>query len=548
MPGFDLSRLPESLNVPDKPAYSFLVEAAEKYPDNEAVSFFGRKLSYRGLDTEVRKLMNVMRALGVKKGDPVAIMAPNCPQGIIAYQAILRLGAIVVQTNPLYVEREIKEQFNDAGVKVAFVLNLFSPRVENVLDSTPLEKVVVFKLEDYMPWPVSWLFPIKLRLEGRYVKDRAGAAFLDWRKLMGEASEKAEPEDIAPEDVALYQYTGGTTGKAKGVVLTHRNILANALQCKEWFIGAEEGKEVFMLALPVFHAFGMTGGMNLALALAGKMVVVPKFDADGVMKLIEKEKATIFPGVPAMYVAIINHPKASKRDISSIKYCVSGASSLAPEVKRRFEEMTGGVIVEGYGLTEASPVTHCNPLVGESKAGSIGLPLPGTESKIVKGEDAEELSVGETGELVVRGPQVMLGYRNRPEETEKALRGGWLFTGDMAFQDEDGFVFIMDRKKEMVISGGCNIYPKEIEETLMEYPGVREAAVVGMKDDYLGEKVVAVVVPDEGRRMDEKELIAHCKKNLASFKAPKKIVFRESLPKTIIGKVLKRELKKQLEE
>ena len=541
-----LSDLPKSINVPDRPVTSLLSEAAEKYPGNIAMSFFGARITYREFDSQVKKLMNVLRGLGVKKGDPIAIMAPNCPQGLIAYQAILRLGAVVVMTNPLYVERELKSLFNDAGVKITFVLNLFAPRVENVIDSTPLEKVIVLKLEDYMPWPVSWLFPAKLRLEGRYVHDSGGKAFFHWKDLMNIASDDADPEDVSPEDVALYQYTGGTTGEAKGVVLTHRNVLANALQCREWFIGAQEGKEVFMLALPVFHAFGMTGGMNLALSLTAKIVIMPKFDADGVMKLIEKERVTIFPGVPAMYVAIINHPKAAKRDISSIKFCLSGASSLPAEVKKKFEEMTGGRLVEGYGLTEASPVTHCNPLTTDAKTGSIGLPLPGTESRIVTGEEGEEAPQGEVGELIVRGPQVMRGYRNRPEETEEALKNGWLFTGDMGFVDEGGFVFLKDRKKEMIISGGCNIYPKEIEEALMEIDGVKEAAAIGVADDYLGEKVVAAVVMKTGFSMDEKDIIARLKKNLASFKTPKKIYFMDSLPKTIIGKTLKRELKKQI--
>ncbi|MGK7344251.1 MAG: long-chain-fatty-acid--CoA ligase [Candidatus Nitrospinota bacterium M3_3B_026] len=543
----DLSRIPRTVNVPDKPATSFLIEAAEKYPDNEAMVFFGTRITYRRFDLQVRKCMNALRGLGVKKGDPVAVVAPNCPQALIAYQAILRLGAVVVMTNPMYVEREIEHQFNDAGVKAAVVLNLFAPRVEKILESTPLEKVVIIKLEDYMPPPLSWLFPLKMRLEGRHVKPREDDVFMNWRALMDAASEEAEPADVSPGDAALYQYTGGTTGTAKGVVLTHGAILANTLQCREWFIGAEEGREIFILALPIFHAFGMTGGMNLALSLAAKMVVVPKFDAVGVMKLIEKERATIFPGVPAMYAAIINHPRAGRRDISSIKYCVSGASSLSPEIKRKFEAMTGGVIVEGYGLTEASPVTHCNPLTGEARAGSIGLPLPGTQSIIVKGEEAEEAAPGEVGELIVRGPQVMRGYLNRPEETETALKGGWLFTGDMGYAYEDGFVYLMDRKKEMIITGGFNVYPKEVEEVILGIEGVAEAAVVGVRDEYFGEKVVAAVVPEPGRRLTEKEIIAEVKKNIASYKAPKEVFFRDSLPKTIIGKVLKRELKKQLE-
>lgn len=535
-----------TFTIPDKSLTSLLSEACAKYPDNIAMTFFGIQITYRQFDTLVQKAMNVLRGLGVKKGDRVAIMSPNCPQALVAYQAILRVGGVVTQTNPLYVEREIEAQFNDAGAKVAIVLNLFAPRVANIIANTRLEKVVVFRLEEYMPWPISWLFPVKLWIGRRSVTTPKGGAFYDWRDLMESASEIAEPERVDAGDIALIQYTGGTTGTAKGVELTHRNALANALQCRAWFTDAEEGKEVFLLALPMFHAFGMTAGMNLALSLSVKIVMTPKFDADTVMKLIEKHRVTIFPGVPAMYVAINNHPKAAKRDISSIKYCISGAAPLAAEVKRRFEELTGGKLVEGYGLTEASPVTHCNPLSTGGKPGSIGLPLPGTLCIIARNEDAEEAARGEVGEVIVNGPQVMAGYHNKPEETAKVLKNGWLFTGDLGYMDDEGYVFLMDRKKEMIISGGCNVYPKEVEDVLLSCPGAREAAVVGMDDSYLGEKVVAAVVLKEDAKVTEKEIIEHCKKSLASFKVPKRIYFRDSLPKTVIGKVLKRVLKEEL--
>lgn len=538
--------VPQTIEIPDKPLTSLLLEAVAKYPDNVAMSFFGASITYRQFDTLVKKAMNVLRGLGVKKGDMVAVMSPNCPQALIAYQAILRIGAVVTQTNPLYVEREIEAQFNDSGARVAIVLNLFAPRVANILGKTRLEKVIVFRLEEYMPTLLSLLFPVKLWFEGRSAKTPKGEAFLDWRELMEKASETAEPESVGAGDVALIQYTGGTTGVAKGVTLTHRNVLANALQCKAWFTDAVEGREVFLLALPVFHAFGMTAGMNLALSLSAKLVLVPKFDADTVMKLIEKNRVTMFPGVPAMYVAINNHPKAARRDISSIKYCLSGAAALSTEVKRKFEALTGGRLVEGYGLTEASPVTHGNPLSTGGKPGSIGMPLPSTKCIIARNEDAEEAAPGEVGELMVSGPQVMAGYHNKPEETAKVLKSGWLFTGDLGYVDDDGYVFLMDRKKEMIISGGCNVYPKEVEEVLFSCPGVKEAAVVGMDDSYLGERVVAALVLQDGAHVTEKDVQEHCRKNIASFKVPKKVYFRDNLPKTVIGKVLKRVLKEEL--
>jgi len=546
MGDFDYSTVPRKLEYPEEPVTALLTRAVEKFPDNVAIHFFGKNITYRQFDALVRRFMNVLRAVGVSKGDSVAIMAPNCPQGLIAYQAVLRVGGIVVQTNPLYVEREIQHQFNDAEVKTAVVLNLFARRVSNVLDKTSLKNIIVFRLQDYMGWPVSWLFPLKLRLQKQDTSYPDSAPFLDWNGLMAAAGADAEPADVSVDDTALYQYTGGTTGVAKGVILTHRNVMANAMQARTWFTDAVEGEEVIILTLPVFHAFGMTVGMNLAIALAAKIVAVPKFDPDMVMKLIEKHKVTMFPGVPAMYVAIINHPNAVKHDISSIKYCISGAAALASETREKFEKMTGGTLVEGYGLSEASPVTHCNPLQGGAKAGSIGMALPGTESKIVS-EEGAELPPGEVGELVIRGPQVMKGYKGQPDENAKTLRDGWLFTGDMGSQDEDGFIFLMDRKKEMVISGGCNIYPKEIEEILYQIDGVLEAAVVGMPDERFGEKTVAAVVRQPGAELSEAGVIAACKKDLASYKVPKQVVFLNELPKTIIGKVLKRELKKVLE-
>jgi len=547
MTSFDYSTLPRAVDVPDKPVTFLLDEAVSKFPDNVAIDFFGAKITYREFDRQTQKLMNVLRGLGVKRGEAVAVMSANCPQAMIAYQAILRIGGIVVLTNPLYVEREIEHQFKDAGVKIALVLNLMAGKVKNVMDKTPVEKIIVIKLEDYMPWPISWLFPIKLMIQKQKPATLGGAQFLKWSELMDSASDQAEPADVKPDDIALYQYTGGTTGVAKGVELTHRNLISNALQGKAWFVGAREGEEVFMLTLPVFHAFGMTVGMNLGISLCATIVVEPKFDALRIMKQIEKHKATMFPGVPAMYVAIINHPKAASCDISSIKYCISGAAPLALETREKFEAMTGGKLVEGYGLTEASPITHCNPLPGGVKTGSIGMALPSTEYKIIDDETGKEAALGEVGELLVKGPQVMRGYKGAPDETAKAIKDGWLYTGDMASADEDGFCFIMDRKKELVISGGCNVFPKEVEDVLRGIDGVSEVAVIGLPDPRFGEKVTAVIVLKEGATLTESEIIAHSKAGLAGYKIPKKIVFVDSLPKTIIGKVLKRELKKQIE-
>ena len=547
MSEFDYSTLPRALEVPDMPVTGFVTRAVEKYPDNAAIHFFGTEITYRQFDAGIRKLMNVLRGLGVGKGGVVALMTANCPQALMAYQAVLRLGAILTQVNPLYVEREVERQLNDSGATVALALDLVAERIVNVMDRTRVKSVLVYSLRDYMAWPVSWLFPVKLLLQKRLprVPQREGVVW--WSAVFPAASEEARDDPAPPGDVALYQYTGGTTGDAKGVELTHRNLAANTLQARAWFVDAQEGKEVILLALPMFHAFGMTVGMNLAWALAGKLALIPKFDAAQVMGLIERQRVTMFPGVPAMYVSIINHPAALKRDISSVRYCLSGAASLAPETREKFELLTGGKLVEGYGLTEASPVSHCNPLAGGAKNGSIGMDLPGTESRIVSDEGAE-LPVGEVGELILRGPQVMRGYRGKPEETAKVIRNGWLFTGDMAYRDEDGFVFLMDRKKDMIITGGCNVYPRELEELLLEIEGVAEAGVVGSRDERFGEMVVAAVALAPGAALTEREVIERLRANLASYKLPKRVVFLEKLPRTIIGKVLKRELKIEVEK
>ena len=544
----DFSHLPRTVEIPDKPLTWLLEQAVAKYPNNVAISFFGIELTYGQFDREVQKAMNVLRGLGVQPGEAVAMMSPNSPQAFFIYQAVMRIGAIITQINPLYVEREVEHQLKDSGAKVAFVLNLLTPRVEPCFENTGLEKIVVTRLDDYMPWLMGHLFNLKMKIDKRWVNVNYDEKHLMWSELFENASSEAKSADVNPNDTALYQYTGGTTGVAKGVELTHKNILSNTLQGRAWFTNAVEGKETFMLALPIFHAFGMTVGMNLAIALSSKMVLTPKFDAGDVMKLIEKEKVTLYPGVPAMYSAINNHKSATKRDISSIKYCISGAATLPIETKRRFEELTGGKLVEGYGLTEASPTTHCNPVEGINKTGSIGLPLPNTESKIVTDENATEAEQGKIGELIIRGPQIMKGYRNHPEETAQVLRNGWLFTGDMGYVDEDGFIFLMDRKKEMIITGGYNVYPKEVEEELAKIDGIIEAAAIGLPNDYLGESVTVAVVKEEGSTLTEEEVIEFCKKSLAGYKVPKKVVFFDELPKTIIGKVLKRLIKDKLLE
>lgn len=546
MSEFDYSSLPKTIDIPEIPAYSLLDNAVAKYPDNIAITFFGIDTTYREFERQVKKTMNMLRSLGIKKGDVVALMTANCPQTLFIYQAVLRVGAIITLINPLYVEGEVEHQIKDSGARIAFVLNILTPKMEPCLKNGLLDKVIVLKLDDYMPWIIGILFNLKLRKEKRYVPEMIDDTHLKWSDLMEAASDEADNETVSSEDIAQYQYTGGTTGVAKGVELTHKNILSNALQGVAWFTEADVGKEVIIITLPIFHVFGLTVGMNMGIGLAARMILVPKFDANEVMKLIAKYKVTLFPGVPMMYNLIINDPKAIAHDTSSVKYCVSGAAPLPKKTKETFEKLTGGVLEEGYGLTEASPLTHCNPLTGGSKTGSIGLNLPNTESKIMAEDSVTEMPQGEMGELAVRGPQVMRGYRGHDEETAMVLKNGWLFTGDMGYIDEDGFIFLGDRKKELIISGGYNVYPRDVEDAMLKLAGVKEVAAIGLPDESKGEIVAVAIVADSEIELTKEAVIAHAKEHLAAYKIPKKVIFVDEIPKTIIGKTLKRILKDQI--
>lgn len=523
--------VPHSIDYPEVPLYQFLDDSAKNYPDNTATIFDGAELTYKELQSQVNKFARALGELGVKKGDRVAIMLPNCPQAVISYYGALRAGAIVVETNPLYVERELAYQFNDSGAKTLVVLDLLWPRVKNIREKTKLRNIIITSLSEYR--------------EDVKVKPQEGC--LSFKDLIEKAPEEAPKIKVAPEDVALFQYTGGTTGRSKGVMLTHRNLVCNAIQAAKWFPDFEPGQEIVLSALPFFHVYGMTCSMNVSILMGGPMILVwnPR-DIKGLLEASDKHKPTFFLGVPTLYVAIENFPEVRKYNISSIRMCFSGAAPLPMEVIRKFEELTGGGLVEGYGLTEASPVTHINPFRGTAKAGSIGVPVPDTDCKIVDIETGtRELEVGQAGEICIRGPQVMKGYWNKPHETKEALRDGWLYTGDIAKMDEDGYFYIVDRKKDMIIAGGYNIYPREIDEVLYSHPKVLDAVAVGIPDPYRGETVKAYIVLKEGQSATEEEIIEFCKKNLAIYKVPKLVEFRPALPKTLVGKVLRRVLREE---
>jgi long-chain acyl-CoA synthetase len=553
------SGVPATIDYPQVPLHQFLLDTAAKYPDKTALVFgnvvellgnalMDAPMSYGQLLEQTQRFAAALQELGVEKGDRVAIWLPNCPQFVIAYYATLMVGGVVVPCNPSYVAREIRHQLNDSGAKVAIVLSLVYPTMKQVRSETQVEKVIVASIKEYFPGLLKLLFTVAKEKKEGHFQDISGDADTYWfQDLLAQAPAQPQPVEVKPEDTGVLMYTGGTTGVSKGAQLTHRNLVANALQVRWWMPDNREGEEVMMAALPLYHSYSMTVSMNHTIYLAGEIVLIPDPRIlDHVLKSINKHKATLFPGVPALYVSITNHPDISKYDVSSIRACISGAAGLPPEVQEGFERLTGGKLVEGYGLSEATPVTHGNPIYGKRKEGSwIGIPFPDTESAVMDLETGEKmLPTGEIGELCIRGPQVMKGYWNMPTETANSLRGGWLHTGDIARMDTDGFFQIVDRKKDMILgTGGFNIYPREVEDVLYEHPKVLEAAVAGVPlGQEKGERVKAYIVLKPGRTATEEEIIQYCRDNLAYYKVPKFVEFRDELPKTMIGKILRRVL------
>lgn len=530
--------------LPPKTLPRMLEEAAGEYPHNIAVQFMSGKLTFKELNEEVDSFARMLAGLGLEPGSRVALHMPNCPQYVIAFYGTLRAGCIVTPCNPLYVERELLHQLNDAGAEAIVTLSRFYPLVREVKGKTKLKAVIVTSIKDYLGGSLKLLYTLfKEKKEGDRVKLESGDHWL--LHLLKRYRNHPLPE--VKEDLqepACYMYTGGTTGVPKGAVLTHGNILANALQAREWLNKYDEGKEIVLGVLPFFHSYGMSIALNLALVTRGTLITVPQFKIDEILKLIHKERPTLFPGVPTMYVAINNAPGVENYDLNSIKVCISGAAPLPVEVQKQFEKITnGGRLREGYGLTETSPVTHCNPIFGENRPGSIGLPFPGVDARIVDLEDpSREMPVGERGQLAVKGPQVMRGYLNRDEDNRNIFHDGYILTGDIAIMDEDGYFYIVDRQKDMVIAGGYNIFPREIEEVLYTHEKIKEACVAGVPHEYRGETIKAYIVLKDDAVMTEEEVIKFCSENLTRYKVPKIVEFRDELPKTMVGKILRRML------
>ncbi|HEY4623734.1 MAG TPA: long-chain-fatty-acid--CoA ligase [Solibacillus sp.] len=536
--------VPHMIDLPQIPVHQFLTDAFNEVPEKVAIHFMGRELTYKELYQSALKFANYLRSLGVEKGDRVAIMLPNCPQSVIAYYGVLYAGGIVVQTNPLYTERELQYQMADSGAKVILVMDILYPRTMKIINETSIENVIVTGIKDYLPFPKNLVYPfIQKKQYGFSVKvEHSGMNHL-FTEIMKSATATEFTVDFDFEnDLALLQYTGGTTGFPKGVMLTHKNLIANTMMCDAWMYKCEKGQEIILGILPFFHVYGMTTVLVLSIMQQGKMVLLPKFDVEQALKTIDKQKPTLFPGAPTMYIGLLNHPDLSKYDLSSIKACLSGSAPLPLEVQEKFEALTGGRLVEGYGLTETSPVTHANPIWENRINGSIGLPWPNTEAAVLRSGETEVLPPGEVGEIAVKGPQVMKGYWNRPEDTAMTFNDGWFLTGDLGYMDEKGYFYVVDRKKDMIIAGGFNIYPREVEEVLYEHEAIQECVVAGIPDPYRGETVKAYIVLKEGKTVTDKELNEFCRKNLAAYKVPRYYEFRTELPKTAVGKILRRTL------
>ncbi|WP_077603211.1 long-chain-fatty-acid--CoA ligase [Oceanobacillus sojae] len=540
--------IPITMEYEKCPLYQYLIDASHQYGEKKALYFMGKEMTYKALYEEAKKLANYLQSIGIRKGDRVSIFLPNTPQAVISYYGILMTGAIAVPTNPLYKERELIFQMNDSQARAIICLDILFPRVNSVRNHTPLEHVIVTGIKDYLPFPKNVIYPfIQKREYNMVVKVEPGNDTHVWKKIMEQSVADYLESSIDPmEDLALLQYTGGTTGNPKGVMLTHYNLSSNVQMCETWLSGSvkKDSQDSVVGILPFFHVYGMTAVMNYAIKKAAKIILIPKFDAGDLLKVIDKQKPNLFPGAPTIYIGLLNHPDIKKYDLSSIEACISGSAPLPIEIQERFESITGGKLVEGYGLTESSPVTHANFVYAERINGSIGVPWPDTDAKIVQmsGESMEELSAGEIGEIAVKGPQIMKGYWNNEDETANSLKDGWLLTGDLGYVDERGYFYVVDRKKDMIIAGGFNIYPREIEEVLYEHEAIQEAVVAGVPDPYRGETVKAYIVLKEGANLTEEELNAYAREHLASYKVPRIYEFRDELPKTAVGKILRRKL------
>lgn len=539
--------VPHSLEYPRTTMYEFLKESAEKHSGKAAVSFFGKETTYDELFVKAERFAAALSKMGVHEGDKIILLLPNCPQFIIAYLAILRLGAVVVMANPLNVERELIYKFNDCGAETIITLDVLSFRINKVKrEVATLKHIIYTKLTHEMPFPINLIFPIVTRGQTpkpEIEKDDKTFIMKDMLKTTAEPP-AFESLKVAPDDLAVLIYSGGTTGVSKGIMLSHYALITNAMQIRSW--GEVNTDDSFLLVLPMFHGFGMSVGLNTTLSVGGRIILLPKFDPKLMLDTVKKTKPTFFAGVPTMYIALKEYSEFDKYDLSCFRGMFCGAAPLAAEVQKEFEELSGAPMIEGYGLTEIVTAISCNPMHGVRKNGTVGIPFPDIDCKIVDLETGEkEVGVGEEGELILKGPDLMLGYLNLPEETAKTLRDGWLYTGDICTKDEDGYISIVDRKKDLIIVSGFNVFPREIDEVLLQHPKVVDGVAVGLPHAKKGEFIKAYVVAKEGETLQPDELIAFCKERLTPYMVPKAVEVRDELPKSMIGKILRRTLKEE---
>jgi len=537
--------IPEKVDYESVCLPAYLEKTARRFPNKMALTFQGYQINFKRLNEMVDQFAGCLTGFGIQQGDAVAIVLPNVIPCVVAYYAIMRIGAIAVMNNPLYSDRELSHQFNDSGAKALITLDLLTKRMVNLREETPIEKIVYTSIGDYLPFPKNLLFPLVGKKKGLAADVDPAENLFKWKNVLRQAHPALPAVELSFDDVAMYQYTGGTTGVSKGVMLTHGNLSKQVQQVAAWFptFGSDE---IMLGALPFFHVFGLSTAMNLAIYLGWGNILVPKPQPPQLLEAIGKFKPTFAPLVPTMYIGMLEHPDIEKTDISSIKGCFSGSAPLPVEVINEFEKRTGAVIVEGYGLTETTPVTHINPFKGKRKIGSIGLPIPDTTCRVVDLEDGvTDVPVGEIGELLMKGPQVMKGYWNLPEATAETITDGWIHTGDIAKMDEEGYFYIVDRKKDMIISGGYNVYPRDIEEVFYEHPKVVDATAIGIPHPKRGEAVKVFVVLKEGETATEDEFREFYEDKLAKYKWPTEIEVRAELPKTTVGKILKKELREE---
>ncbi len=537
--------VPTAFSYEPEPLCALLDRAADENPRQTACLFRNYRVTYGELRKQAEIMAANLREHGLNAGDKVSIMLPNLPQTVVSFWAVLKAGGVVVLTNPLYMEKELVQHITDAGARFMITVDLCWPKLSGLRGRLGVEKYFITSIADALRFPLNWLYRIKARRDGTAKPvPYDNRAVFPYTPLLRGSQRLAVKVDNPIETLALLQYTGGTTGEPKGVELTHANLTTNVEQALSVLHTLRGKPHIFASLLPFFHVYGLSTCLLVPTALRATSVIIPRYDPGELLRLIPKYKVTLFPGAPSVYLSLMQHKEFTKHDLSCIQYCISGSAPIPAAALERFQTLTGCKVIEGYGLTECSPITHLTPTHGKHKFGSIGMPLPGTEARIVDME-VGTLSVpqGKVGELIIRGPQVMGGYYNRPDDTANTVRNGWLYTGDIAYMDEDGYFFIVDRKKDMVIVGGYNVYPREIDDVLLEHPKIKEAVAVAILHPTRGETLKAYVVPKAGEELTVAEIVGYCRKQLANYKVPRQVEFRESLPRAITGKVLRRALR-----